>query len=90
MCPTKPEQAEARRRELAASAVGYQLVLSVLIGAGLGWGFDRLLGSEPYGLLAGLGIGVAAAIGAVVQLYRDEQRRPGDRQKVCPQPPKDQ
>ncbi|WP_427449801.1 AtpZ/AtpI family protein [Litorimonas sp. WD9-15] len=43
-----------------------ELVVSVMVGLGLGYGFDRLVGSTPWGLLVGLGLGFAAGIKTVL------------------------
>jgi len=39
-----------------------ELVVAVLVGAGLGWGLDKLFGTAPWILLIGLGFGFAAGI----------------------------
>lgn len=44
-----------------------ELVVSVMVGLGLGYGFDVILGSNPWGMLIGLCIGFAAGIMAVLR-----------------------
>ena len=44
-----------------------ELVVSVLVGLGLGYGFDVILGSKPWGMLIGLCFGFAAGIMAVLR-----------------------
>lgn len=44
-----------------------ELVVSVLVGAGLGYGLDRLFGTAPWILLIGLGFGFAAGIRSVLR-----------------------
>ena len=39
-----------------------ELVGGILTGLGLGWLFDRLLGTAPFGLIAGVLIGTGAAV----------------------------
>ena len=54
----------------AATASGYargfrlssELVAGVVVGAGLGWGIDRLLGIAPWGLIVFLLLGFAAGV----------------------------
>jgi ATP synthase protein I len=54
----------------AATASGYargfrlssELVAGVLVGAGLGWGIDRLLGVAPWGLIVFLLLGFVAGV----------------------------
>ncbi|GLQ19336.1 AtpZ/AtpI family protein [Algimonas porphyrae] len=42
-----------------------ELLASVLVGLLLGWGIDQLFGSQPFGLLIGLGFGIAAGFMSV-------------------------
>ena len=42
-----------------------ELLASVLVGLFLGWGIDQLFGSAPFGLLIGLGFGIAAGFMSV-------------------------
>ena len=44
-----------------------ELVVSVMVGLGLGYGLDILLGSKPWGMLLGLCFGFAAGIMAVLR-----------------------
>jgi ATP synthase protein I len=66
---------EARRHK----ALGYgmqmalDLVLAPCLGAALGWGIDSYTGTRPIGLLAGLGLGIAAGITNLVRTYRQMQ-----------------
>ena len=43
-----------------------ELLVSVLVGAGLGYGLDKLFGTKPWILLIGLGFGFAAGIKSVM------------------------
>ncbi|WP_092494744.1 AtpZ/AtpI family protein [Faunimonas pinastri] len=63
------EHAEvARSRETGSASYGaaYRLasefVAGVLVGAGLGWGVDRLAGTAPWGLVIFLLLGFAAGV----------------------------
>jgi ATP synthase protein I len=55
----------------SAMAVGLrlssELVAGVLVGAVLGWGFDRLLSTSPWGLIVFLLLGFAAGVINVVR-----------------------
>jgi ATP synthase protein I len=44
-----------------------ELVAGVLVGAVLGWGFDRLLSTSPWGLIVFLLLGFAAGVINVVR-----------------------
>ncbi|QIB34383.1 AtpZ/AtpI family protein [Ancylobacter pratisalsi] len=45
-----------------AFRLGAEFVAGVLVGAGLGWGFDRLLGTTPWGFIVFLLLGFGASI----------------------------
>jgi ATP synthase protein I len=49
----------------ALSAVGFTLVLAVIIGAAAGYGVDRWLGTSPWGFLIGFFLGLAAGMRSV-------------------------
>ena len=55
----------------SAMAIGLrlssELVAGVLVGAVLGWGFDRLLATSPWGLIVFLLLGFAAGVINVVR-----------------------
>ena len=59
------EQGTAQARA-SAMAMGLrlssELVAGVLVGAGLGWGFDRLLSTSPWGLIVFLLLGFTAGV----------------------------
>jgi ATP synthase protein I len=42
-----------------------ELLASVLVGLFLGWGIDTIFGTRPWGLLIGLGLGMAAGFVSV-------------------------
>ncbi|MEP3654017.1 MAG: AtpZ/AtpI family protein [Litorimonas sp.] len=44
-----------------------ELVVSVIVGLGLGYGVDTIFGSKPWGILIGLCFGFAAGIMAVLR-----------------------
>lgn len=55
-----------------AVRIGTELLAALIVGGGLGWVVDTyLLGSTPWGLVIGLGLGAAAGIRSA---YRAAQR----------------
>ncbi|ULA68228.1 MAG: hypothetical protein LZF62_320156 [Nitrospira sp.] len=55
-----------------AVRIGTELLAALIVGGGLGWVIDTyLLDSNPWGLVAGLGLGAAAGIR---NAYRSAQR----------------
>jgi ATP synthase protein I len=72
--PGRPGYAVAMR--LAAD-----FVAGVLVGAAVGWGFDRLLGTSPWGLIVFLLLGFAAGVLTVMRsagLVKPGPPMPGD------------
>ena len=69
---------ESPGEDRAATASGYargfrlssELVAGVLVGAGLGWLIDRLLGVSPWGLMVFLLLGFAAGVLNVMRSAR--------------------
>ena len=55
----------------SAMALGFrlssELVAGVAVGAGIGWGFDRLLSTSPFGLIVFLLLGFTAGVVNVVR-----------------------
>src|SRR5213075_2798236 len=73
------EQDTAQARA-SAMAMGFrlssELVAGVLVGAALGWGFDRLLSTSPFGFIVFLLLGFVAG---VVNVVRSAGAGPGRR-----------
>ena len=71
---TKPVAVHDDVRRNRALGQGLQmaldLVLGPLVGAGIGWGLDRLLGTNPWLLLVFFGLGIAAGITNLMRTYR--------------------
>jgi ATP synthase protein I len=69
------EPSETGRGPPAADASGYargfrlssELVGGVLVGAGIGWALDRVLGTSPWGLIVFLLLGFAGGVFSVVR-----------------------
>jgi len=57
---------DAAQAKSSAMAIGLrlssELVAGVLVGAALGWGFDRLLSTSPWGLIVFLLLGFTAGV----------------------------
>lgn len=73
----REEAKQAGSRSSGASSAGAmalgmramsELIAAVMVGAGLGWGFDHLVGADPWGLIAGLGLGAVAGFWGVYRL----------------------
>ncbi len=47
-----------------------ELVAGVVVGAAIGWGFDRLLSTSPFGLIVFLLLGFTAGVVNVVRSAR--------------------
>jgi ATP synthase protein I len=64
----------------SAMALGFrlssELVAGVVVGAAIGWGFDRLLSTSPFGLIVFLLLGFTAG---VVNVVRSAGAGPGRR-----------
>lgn len=67
--PTEqPPSTTSRGGRAYAGAV--EAVLSIVVGAGLGWWGDTRLGTGPWLLLAGLGLGFAAFVRRLARMRR--------------------
>jgi F0F1-type ATP synthase assembly protein I len=55
--------------------------LSILIGTGLGWWADGRLGSEPWGVVVGFGIGLAAFVRRLQRLRRAAEAGPAEHEE---------
>lgn len=69
------------RRFGAAYQGAFEAVFAIVIGAGLGFAADRRFGTEPWGVLIGLGLGFGAFVLRLVRLGRAlqaEQEQRGD------------
>ena len=55
-----------------------EFVCAILVGAGIGWGLDRWLGTAPWLMLLMFGCGFAAGILNVVRVAQAVQTQPGD------------
>jgi ATP synthase protein I len=61
-----------------ALRLGADFVAGVVIGAALGWGFDQLLGTSPWGLVVFLLLGFAAGVLSVMRTAGLLRAGPGD------------
>jgi ATP synthase protein I len=60
-----------------ALRLGGDFVAGVVVGAAIGWGFDRLVGTSPWGLAAFLLLGFAAGVLNVMRSAGLIAKRPG-------------
>ena len=68
--PTENPPPTSAQRGARAYAGAFEAVLSILVGAGLGWWGDAKLGTGPWLLLVGLGFGFAAFVVRLARLRR--------------------
>jgi ATP synthase protein I len=72
---------EDRAARASAMALGFrlssELVAGVAVGAGIGWGFDRLLSTSPFGFIVFLLLGFVAGVVNVVRSAGAGQNRRG-------------
>ena len=65
----------------SAMALGFrlssELIAGVIVGAGIGWGFDRLLSTSPFGFIVFLLLGFVAGVVNVVRSAGAGQNRRG-------------
>ena len=69
---TNPEQeAETAAARASAMALGFrlssELIAGVVVGALIGWGFDRLLSTSPFGLIVFVLLGFTAGVVNVIR-----------------------
>ena len=52
-----------------------ELIAGVVVGAAIGWGFDKLLSTSPFGLIVFFLLGFVAGVVSVVRSARATQRK---------------
>ena len=77
MAPSGEESSWKALAEL--SSIGMTLVLATVIGLAGGYGLDRWLGTSPWLIMIGLGLGIAAGF---VNLFRSVKRAERDADDV--------
>lgn len=80
----RPDRESAKALEAAprqgyglALRLGADFVAGVVVGAAIGWGFDALLGTSPWGLIVFFLLGFAAGILSVMRTAGLIAKRPG-------------
>ena len=68
---------ESRKALAIGFRIGLELVVAVFVGAGLGWAFDTVLGTQPWGLIAFLFLGFAAGVVNVFRIALRAERAVG-------------
>ena len=72
---------EDRAARASAMALGFrlssELIAGVAVGAGMGWGFDHLLSTSPFGFIVFLLLGFVAGVVNVVRTAGAGQNRRG-------------
>src|SRR5882672_8417323 len=74
---TEGEDGAARASAMARGfQLSSELIAGVVVGAAIGWGFDRLLSTSPFGLIVFFLLGFVAG---VVSVVRSSRVTPGKR-----------
>lgn len=68
---TSQAQDSARAMSVGARVLS-EFVAAVMVGAGLGWLFDRLVGSSPWGLVVFLMLGMASGLWSVYRIAQSK------------------
>jgi ATP synthase protein I len=82
-----------RRSEVSDLAIawriGVELVVSILVGAGIGWAIDQWLGTAPWAMVAMVFLGFAAGVANVFRLALGMERAVGygPPKEGAPKPP---
>jgi ATP synthase protein I len=69
-----------------AFRISLELVVAVVVGAGIGWAFDRWLGTRPWGMILFFFLGVAAGLANVYRAITGMGMAIGYRQRGAPPP----
>jgi ATP synthase protein I len=63
---------DAFRKGLSIAArVGVELVAATVVGAGLGYGLDRWLGTAPWLVIVGVFLGATAGLLGIIRLVKN-------------------
>jgi ATP synthase protein I len=69
----------AEKEKYAAMSMGWritiELVMSIMVGAAMGWGVDSLFGSLPLFLIVFILLGFAAGVRTMLRTVEDMQRK---------------
>jgi ATP synthase protein I len=68
-------------RDLEASMAGVELVVAVLVGAGLGYLADKYFGTFPYLLVIGFILGAITGFRSAFRFARKSEKRNGEKGK---------
>jgi len=71
----RPEDAEQARSSGVMASAGWAFAISVVLGLGGGMLLDRWLGTSPWLLFVGLGLGFAAGVSNLVRATNAASRR---------------
>lgn len=67
-----------------AFRISLELVVAVIVGAGIGWALDRWLGTRPWGMIILFFLGVAAGLVNVYRAFTGMGMAVGYRQRGAP------
>lgn len=71
-----PDRTSSSAGLTLAFRLGSEFVAGVLVGAGLGWLIDRLLGSSPWGMIVFMLLGFGAGIANMMRAAGEGGRKP--------------
>lgn len=72
-----PDARAMWREALRHVAVGWEIVIAIGIGYGMGWLLDRWLHTSPYLKIVGALLGLAAAVKTLVRVVKEYRRAVG-------------
>ncbi|MBS7538738.1 AtpZ/AtpI family protein [Ancylobacter lacus] len=74
--PAEPDRTSTSAGMTLAFRLGSEFVAGVLVGAGIGWGIDRLFGTSPWGMIVFLLFGFGAAVANMLRAAGETGRTP--------------
>jgi ATP synthase protein I len=72
---------EEERSTFSLASIGTEMVASVVLGLVVGIALDTWLGTEPWLLIVGLGLGIAAAFKPILALLNDDGQPKPDKER---------
>lgn len=70
---------EGDRSNYSLASIGVEMAAAVVLGLVGGLALDAWLGTRPWLMLVGLGVGIAAAFKPVIELLKDDEEEDRDK-----------